>query len=193
MRPLFFRAKPLHGPATARFRTFRAALTSRWTSIWQCAHLLDTDRQVLWDRAAALPAFLRGGPRVDDREQVTGPFSLVAQHRDHHARRSVENLPVEPGLLPDVCPWTFDRSGSMGFFPPVIGVRAAPLFNPSVPLPKFIGHSFEPSPRPQTHQGRRRQTSIPAGPRPLPLRCRLADRRSQSCRSAAPANAPSSR
>src|SRR6516162_5540452 len=110
VRPLFPRARPLHGPATARFRTFRAALTSRWTSILQCAHLLDTDRQVLLDRAAALPAFLRGVPRVDDREPTTGPFSLVAQHRDHHARRNLEDLPVEPGLLPDVFAWTFDRA-----------------------------------------------------------------------------------
>jgi len=109
-RPLFPGAKPLHGPATARFRTFRAALTSRWTSIWQCAHLLDTDRQVLLDRAVALRAFLRGVTRLDHREPATGPFSLVAQHRDHHARRNLEDLLVEPGLLPDVFAWTFDRA-----------------------------------------------------------------------------------
>src|SRR6516165_1075056 len=114
VRPLFPRAKPLHGPVTARFRTFRAALTSRWTSVLQCAHLLDTDRQVLLDRAAALPAFLRGVPRVVDGESATGPFSLVAQHRDHHARRNLEDLPVEPGLLPDVFAWTFDRALSRG-------------------------------------------------------------------------------
>src|SRR6516162_7175519 len=71
---------------------------------------VDTDRKILLDRAAALRAFLRGVPRVDDREPATGPFSLVAQHRDHHARRNLEDLPVEPGLLPDVFAWTFDRA-----------------------------------------------------------------------------------
>ena len=104
VRPLFPRAKPLHGPATARFRTFRAAPTSRWTSILQCAH------RWIRDRTAALRAFLRGVSRVDDREPTTGPFSLVAQHRDHHARRSIEDLAVGPGLRPDVFAWTFDRA-----------------------------------------------------------------------------------
>jgi len=69
---------------------------------------VDTDRQVLLDRAAALRAFLRGVPRVDDGESATGPFSLVAQHRGHHARRNLEDLLVERGLLPDVFAWTFD-------------------------------------------------------------------------------------
>ena len=76
-----------------------------------------TDRQVLLDRAAALPALLRGVPRVDDGESATGPFSLVAQHRDHHARRNLEDLPVEPGLLPDVFAWTFDRAVGGGVAP----------------------------------------------------------------------------
>ena len=107
-RPLFDRAKPLHGPATARFRTFRAAfdvaVDLRLAMRASCE--LRTDRSFGTVRLHSEQSF-RGGPRLDDREPATGPCSLVAQHRDHHARRSVEDLPVQPGLLAEVFPFNF--------------------------------------------------------------------------------------